>query len=203
MSGPKQKPADAEMKSDTKVRMIIIAAPSGAGKSSFVERVTAEFPRLCDTVTFTTRSIRAGESEGHPYHFVSKERFLELRENGFFVEWAVVHENLYGTPIYQLEDAWKNDKVIIMDIDVQGAETFKRTFPDAKTIFILPPSVDELRRRVTKRDGRIPADLEIRMKNAEREIEHAVHFDYQLVNDDFDKSYREFKKIIEDLLGRR
>ncbi len=186
-----------------KVRMIIIAAPSGAGKSSFVDRITAEIPRLRDTITYTTRGMRAGESEGHPYHYVSKEKFLELREQGFFVEWAVVHENLYGTPYHQLEDAWAKDEVIIMDVDVQGASTFKRKFPDAATIFILPPSIEELRRRVTKRDGKVPSDLEVRMANAEREIQRAGEFDFQLVNDQFDKSYQEFKKIIEDLLARR
>jgi guanylate kinase len=183
--------------------MIILAAPSGAGKSSFVDRITGEISRLRDTVTYTTRKMRAGESEGHPYHFVSIARFEELKAQGFFVEWAIVHDNFYGTPMYQLEEAWARDEVIIMDVDVQGAETFKRKFPDAATIFILPPSIDELRRRVTKRDGQIPADLEIRMANAEREIMRAREFDFQLVNDDFDKSYQQFKKIIEDLLTRR
>ena len=186
-----------------KVRMIIIAAPSGAGKSSFVDRITREIPRLRDTVTYTTREMRAGESEGVPYHFVSKDKFLELREQGFFVEWAVVHGNLYGTPMNQLEMAWSRDEVIIMDIDVQGAETFKRKFPDAVSVFILPPSIDELRRRVTKRDGRVPHDLEVRMKNAEREIARSDEFDYKIVNDDFDKSYLQFKKIIEELVSRR
>ena len=186
-----------------KVRMIIIAAPSGAGKSSFVDKITKEIPRLRDTVTYTTRSMRAGESEGNPYHFVSKEKFLELRSQDFFVEWAVVHENLYGTPYHQLEEAWAKDEVIIMDVDVQGAATFKRKFPDAASIFIVPPSIDELRRRVTKRDGKVPADLEIRMKNAEVEMTRAGEFDFKVVNDDFNESYRQFKKIIEDLLARR
>ena len=186
-----------------KVRMIIIAAPSGAGKSSFVERITREVPRLRDTVTYTTRAIRAGESESNPYHFVSKEKFLQLREEGFFVEWAVVHENLYGTPYHQLEDAWAKDEVIIMDVDVQGASTFKRKFPDAVTVFILPPSIEELRRRVTKRDGRVPHDLEVRMANAEREILRAPEFDYRIINDQFDKSYQEFKKVVEELLARQ
>lgn len=185
-----------------KVRMIIIAAPSGAGKSSFVARINQEFPRLRDTVTFTTRPMRAGESEGQPYHFVSREKFEDLKAQGFFVEWAVVHNNLYGTPYYQLEEAWGRDEVIIMDVDVQGAATFKQKFPDAISIFILPPSIDELRRRVTKRDGRVPADLEVRMANAEREIQRAGEFDFRLVNDDFEKSYQQFKKIIEDLLAR-
>lgn len=186
-----------------KVRMIIIAAPSGAGKSSFVDKITREIPRLRDTVTYTTRAIRAGESEGNPYHYVSREKFEDLRDKGFFVEWAVVHNNLYGTPYHQLEEAWAKDEVIIMDVDVQGADTFKKKFPDAATIFILPPSIDELRRRVVKRDQKVPADLEVRMKNAEIEVQRAKDFDFQLVNDDFDKSYQQFKKIVEDLLARR
>ncbi len=186
-------------------RMIIIAAPSGAGKSSFVDRITRELPRLCDTVTYTTRAVRAGESEGDPYHFVSPERFEELVQQNFFAEWAYVHHNRYGTPFYQLEDAWRADRVIIMDVDVQGADTFKRKFPDARSIFILPPSIDELRRRVTKRDSRASedADLEVRMKNADLEIQQAGRFDFQVVNDDFNKSYQEFKKIIDDLISRR
>ena len=191
------------MSGGPKCKMIIIAAPSGAGKSSFVERITREVPRLRDTVTYTTRSIRAGESEGNPYHYITTDKFRELRESGFFVEWAVVHNNLYGTPYYQLEEAWKRDEVIIMDVDVQGAETFKRKFPDAASIFILPPSVDELRRRVVKRDQKVPEDLEVRMANAALEIARASEFDYQLINDDFGKSYQEFKKIIEELLTRR
>lgn len=181
--------------------MIIIAAPSGAGKSSFVGRITKEMPRLRDTVTYTTRAMRAGESESNPYHFVSKEKFEALVKEDYFVEYAVVHGNLYGTPYYQIREAWDRNEVVIMDVDVQGAETFKRKFPDdAVSIFILPPSIEELRRRVVKRDGKVPADLDVRMANAEKEIQRSKEFDYCLVNDDFENSYRQFKKIIEDLL---
>jgi guanylate kinase len=88
-----------------------------------------------------------------------------------------------------------------MDVDIQGAATFKAKFPDAKSIFILPPSIEELRRRVTKRDGRVPEDLEVRMQNAEKELKEASKFDYQLINDDFEVSYLRFKKIVEELLG--
>ena len=184
-----------------KARMIIIAAPSGAGKSSFVDRITKELPRLRDTVTYTTRTMRNGESEGNPYHFIERAEFEKRIGEDFFVEWAVVHGNLYGTPYHQIREAWEKDQVIIMDVDVQGAETFKKKFPqDAVSIFILPPSIDELRRRVVKRDGKVPADLEVRMKNAEKEIQRAGEFDYKLVNEDFEKSYREFKKIIEEIL---
>lgn len=183
-----------------RTRMVIVVAPSGAGKSSFVERICREEPRLVDTVTYTTRTMRAGESQGHPYHFVSKAKFEELLDQGFFVEWAKVHTNFYGTPLHQLEEAWRANQCIIMDVDIQGAATFKSKYPDAKTIFILPPSIDELRRRILKRDAKVPEDMDVRMANAEKEIAQAHLSDFQVVNDVFETSYAEFKKIIEDLL---
>lgn len=183
--------------------MIIVAAPSGAGKSSFVERVTKEISVLVDTVTYTTRAMRDGESEGKPYHFVSRPKFQELVASGFFVEWAEVHTNLYGTPLYQLEDAWAKNKVVIMDVDVQGAKTFKKKYPKASTIFILPPSIEELRRRVERRDKGRTQNLEVRMANASREIARAEEFDYQVVNDDFERSFGEFKKLVESLIAGR
>ena len=184
-----------------KTKMIIVAAPSGAGKSSFVERICREDSRLEDTVTYTTRSMRAGESQGHPYHFVSRAEFEALLEKNYFVEWAKVHTNLYGTPLSQLESAWSRGKCIIMDIDVQGAATFKAKYPDvSKSVFILPPSIDELRRRISKRDAKVPEDIEVRMQNAKKEIALAGNFDYQIVNDVFETSFSEFKKIIEALL---
>jgi guanylate kinase len=184
-----------------KTKMIIVAAPSGAGKSSFVERICSEDSRLEDTVTYTTRKMRSGESQGVPYYFVSQEEFQTMVDRNFFVEWAKVHTNLYGTPINQLEAAWAKGRCIIMDVDVQGAATFKAKFPqDSKSIFILPPSIDELRRRIAKRDGKLPEDFEVRMRNAEFEMSKAGEFDYQVINDVFENSYAEFKKIIESLL---
>jgi guanylate kinase len=180
--------------------MIIVAAPSGAGKSSFVERISQEDNRLVDIITYTTRAQRRGESQGRPYHFVSREEFERLLNEDFFVEHARVHENMYGTPIDQLEKAWDLGKCVIMDVDVQGAETFRRKFPRSKSIFILPPSIDELRRRVFKRDGKVPGDIEVRMTNAEKEISRAHEFDFQIVNDIFETSYAEFKKIVAGLL---
>ncbi len=184
-----------------KTRMIIVAAPSGAGKSSFVEKISQEDSRLVDIITFTTRSMRKGESSGHPYHFISGDDFRNKIEQNFFVEWAKVHTNYYGTSYESLENAWKVGKTAIMDIDIQGVLTFKSKFPDAKTVFILPPSIDELRRRIAKRDGGMPHDIEVRMANAEKELREASKFDYQIVNDVFEHSYAEFKKIVEELLG--
>jgi guanylate kinase len=184
-----------------KAHLIIVAAPSGAGKSSFVEKISKEDPRLFDVITYTTRMQRKGESEGAPYHFISLKDFQKKIEEGFFVEWAKVHTNLYGTSRESIEGAWKQGKCAIMDVDIQGVATFKGKYPDSKTIFILPPSIDELRRRIEKRDGGIPADIEVRMANAEKEIQEAQKFDYRIINDNFEQSYGEFKKIIEKLLG--
>lgn len=182
--------------------LIIVVAPSGAGKTSFLDRIILEEKVLEDTITYTTRGMRAGEREGVPYHFITPDRFRELLNQDFFVEWAQVHGNLYGTSRKQIEEIWQRGRVPIMDVDVQGARTFKAKYPGAKAIFILPPSIDELRQRVIRRDGKTP-DLEIRMRNAEIEIQAASEFDYQLVNDVFETSYKQFKNIVEEILKSR
>ncbi len=188
------------MTRSNKAQMIILSAPSGAGKSSFIDRILKEFPKIKDTITYTTRAMRTGESEGNPYHFVTKERFRQLMEEGFFVEHAHVHENFYGTPLHQIHDAEKEGRVLIMDVDVKGAATFKNKYPAAVSIFILPPSMEELKRRIQGRDKKLPEDLEIRLINAQMEMSLAHTFDFRIVNDDFEESYQQFKKIIEDLL---
>ena len=184
-----------------KTRLIIVAAPSGAGKSSFVDRITAEDSRIHDVITYTTRSMRHHEKPGKPYYFITKEDFEKKRDLNFFVEWAQVHTNLYGTSYEELEGAWKLGKIAIMDIDIQGMKTFKSKFPDARTVFILPPSIEELKRRVIRRDGVPPVDLDVRMQNAEKEMAIAHEFDVQIINDDFDRSFAEFKKIVENWLA--
>jgi guanylate kinase len=184
-----------------KTRMIIVAAPSGAGKSSFVEKLAAEEPRLHDVITYTTRTMRHHESQGKPYFFIPKEEFEKKVQQDFFIEWANVHTNLYGTSYEQVQMAWAKDKVVIMDIDIQGVVTFKSKFPDAKTVFILPPSIDELRRRVIKRDGTPPPDLEVRMANAAKEMLKANEFDVQITNDNFERSFAEFKKTVENWIA--
>src|SRR5262245_13412001 len=105
--------------------MIVVAAPSGAGKSSFVEKIAKEDSRLVDIITYTTRPMRKGESQGHPYFFISEDDFKKKINDGFFVEWAHVHTRMYGTPYDQLESAWSKGLCVIMDVDVQGTATFK------------------------------------------------------------------------------
>ena len=183
-----------------KTPLIIVSAPSGAGKSSLCDRALKEIPELVDSISFTTRQARAGESQGAPYFFVSSTEFKEKRDQGFFIEWAEVHGNLYGTPRYQLDDAWKAKKHLIMDVDVQGAASLKRLYPTATSIFILPPSIESLRHRIITRDQGKTPNLETRLKNAEHEIAQAHHFDFHVVNDDFEVAYTQFKKIIEELV---
>jgi len=181
--------------------MILLIGPSGVGKSSFLDKALIDFPVLRDTITYTTRAMRTGESQGQPYHFVTKERFRELLEKNFFVEHAEVHGNLYGTPRDQIEESWRLGRVVIMDIDVQGAKTFKAQFPQALAIFVVPPSIDALRQRIISREGKVPGDIEVRMRTAEKEMTLADRFDRRLVNDDFHAAYAQLKKLIEEFLG--
>lgn len=181
--------------------MLILAGPSGAGKSSLVERIIKEYPlQIEDTVTFTTRAMRAGEQEGAPYHFVIRSRFEELIKQDYFVEWAEVHGNLYGTPHQQIFDIWSRSRMVVMDVDVQGARTFKGKYPQALAVFIHPPNIEALRERLRRRDGEKLRDLELRLENARIELAQADWFDCQLVNQDFENCYHALKKIIEDHL---
>ncbi|HEX4924529.1 MAG TPA: guanylate kinase [Bdellovibrionales bacterium] len=186
-----------------KTPLIVVSAPSGAGKSSFCKKALEDFKELTYSISYTTRPPREGEVEGNPYHFVDRKKFLELKDQGFFIETAEVFNNLYGTPKNEVERAKKLGKFLIMDIDVQGADSFRRYFPDATYIFILPPSVDELRRRLMLRDKGKTQNLEIRLKKATDEMNQAPRFNHQVLNDDFNSAYAQFKKIIEELIKSR
>ena len=179
-------------------RIVILVGPSGAGKSTLVERLTKDCPELVtDLVTCTTRPMRPGEAEGNPYHFFTEERFKELIDEGYFVEWALVHNDYKGTSKGSIERIWDEGQTALVDVDIQGARTFSQIYPkEAFSIFILPPSIDELRRRVMDRDDGGTSDLDLRMKNAMKEIRCAEEFNYQVVNSDLDKAYAEMKEII-------
>ena len=179
--------------------LIIVSAPSGAGKSSFCNKALKEFPTLVHSISYTTRTPRFGESNGDHYFFITEKEFLNLIEKGFFAEWAKVHSHYYGTSKEQLSKAWKNGLTVIMDIDVQGASQLKKQYPLAHTIFILPPSIDELKKRLQKRDDKTDS-LELRLKNAEEEMKLADQYKHQIINDNFDHSYASFRKIIESIV---
>lgn len=179
---------------------ILLIGPTAVGKSTLLDRALEEFPRLIDIITYTTRAKRKGESEGHPYHFVTETQFKKLIEENFFVEWANVHGKMYGTPRDQVQRAWEQNRVVIIDIDVQGAKRFRSEYPGIRTVFIMPPSIDALRLRFRKRGVTNEVDLQTRLESAEREMAQAKDFDQVLVNDDFEVAYAEFRKIIEKLL---
>lgn len=180
--------------------LIIVSAPSGAGKSSFCNKALKEFPTLVHSISYTTRTARPRESNGDHYFFVTEKEFLNLIEKGFFAEWAKVHSHYYGTSKEQLSKAWEKGLTVIMDIDVQGASQLKKQYPLAHTIFILPPSIEELKKRLQKRDTKTDS-LALRLKNAEEEMKMADQYKYKIVNDNFDHSYEKFRKIIKGIVA--
>jgi guanylate kinase len=184
-----------------KPRLIIVCAPSGAGKSTLCSKVVMEYPEIIENVSFTTRLPRGKEEDGVDYFFVDQAEFDEKTSRDFFVEWAKVHDNSYGVSQAQIETALAAGRPLILDIDVQGAKTLTKKFPDALTIFVLPPSIEELKRRLALRDKGLTQNLELRIQNASREVNEAHHFKYRVVNDDLERAYGEFKNIVEIELG--
>lgn len=182
-------------------KMIVIAAPSGTGKNTFIDKALKIFPRLKDVTTFTTRSMRPGESEGLPYHFVSEEKFHKLIEEDFFVEWAKVHIYYYGTPWDEIQMHWKRGNAVVMDVDVKGAQTFRTKFPQCLSVFIEPPNLEVLKDRILKRDGKLPHDIEVRMQSAKVEMERAHEFDHRIINDDFETAFNHFKDVVGQYLN--
>ena len=180
--------------------MIIVSAPSGAGKSSFCNQALKDFPLLMHSISHTTRPPRSGEVNGNPYFFVTEQQFQQLIHEDLFAEWAIVHSHCYGTSKEQLQRIWDDGKYVIMDIDVQGAEILKKQYPQAHTIFILPPSLKELEKRLQTRDNGQTKNLKIRLENAKKEMEMARHYKYQVINDQFDTSYQQFQKILDGIL---
>lgn len=181
-------------------KVLLIIGPTAVGKSSVLNRALSDYPLLVDIITYTTRPMRSGESEGNPYHFVSEDEFKKRVKEGFFLEWATVHGRLYGTPRDQVEDAGREGRVVLIDIDVQGAKTMMKEFPHAVTIFLKPPSIDALRQRFIKRGVTSESDLAKRLESAQNELAQAEHFQHVVTNDDFDEAYVEIRKVIEKLL---
>ncbi len=182
-------------------KIITVVGPSGAGKSTLIVMGLKDFPLLEDAITHTTRSMRKEETEVHPYHFVTKQRFEQLIEEKFFVEWAYVHGNLYGVSRKELERIWNQNKVPILDVDVQGAKTLQTIFSHVYLIFVHAPSFDSMRKRLEKRGSDLK-DIELRVEIAKKELEFAPFCHYQILNQEIEESYLQFKKIIETLLSK-
>ncbi len=179
--------------------LIIISSPSGAGKSTLCKMIIQNDPLTKLSISATTRQKRPGEIDGQHYYFIDEEKFAQMLQNQEFVENAVVFENNYGTPKKMVEDALKNGNEVLFDIDWQGARQLKEKFDkDAViSIFILPPSMDELERRLRNRASDPEEILQVRMKKALDEISHFNEYDYILVNDDLDSTYKKIRAIID------
>lgn len=175
---------------------IIIAAPSGGGKTSLVKALVETMPSLAVSVSHTTRPIRAGEQDGVNYNFVSKDEFAALLQRQAFVEHAKVFDNFYGTSREWLEKQLNNGIDVILEIDWQGAQQLRATLPNVISIFILPPSLEVLRQRLIERGQDNPNIIEKRMQKARNEISHYVEFDYLVVNDDFKSALTDLQAII-------
>ncbi len=178
--------------------LVILSSPSGAGKTTLTKRLLTEFPDLRFSVSHTTRAPRAGEVDGKDYHFVTRDGFEERVQNTRFLEWAEVHGNLYGTSFGEIERA-KADPAcrgMIFDIDYQGARQIRAKLPGITGIFILPPTMPELLRRLRGRASETEEVVQRRYDVAQREIEHYAFFDYLVVNDELNVAFERMKGIL-------
>ncbi len=174
---------------------LIICAPSGTGKTTLVQRLRQEFPNFAYSVSCTTRAPRGQEVDGKDYHFLSVEEFLRRRDAGAFAEWANVHGNYYGTPLGPVLDTLKAGRDLLFDIDVQGAAQLHLSLPRGVYVFLLPPSMSELERRLRGRGTDEEASIARRLANADAEIRQAHWFDAWIVNDDLDAAYDHLRAV--------
>ena len=165
--------------------LYIVSAPSGAGKTSLVKALVDAQPQVRVSVSHTTRAMRPGEVDGVNYHFVSREEFLARLERNEFLEHAEVFGNLYGTSQRWLEQTLAEGYALMLEIDWQGAQQVRRLMPQAKSIFILPPTQEALRQRLNNRGQDSDEIIEKRMREAVSEMSHYVEYDYLVINDDF------------------
>jgi guanylate kinase len=176
--------------------LIIVSAPSGAGKTTLVAGALGRDSRARPSISFTSRRPRAGEEEGVHYHFISRAEFGAMIANGDFLEWAEVHGNLYGTSRRAVEEMRSSGSDVILTIDIQGAAQARRLFPDVVSIFVMPPSLDALARRLESRGTDTAQDRLLRLDSALHEMEQYVNFDYVVINDDLDRAIDELVAII-------
>jgi guanylate kinase len=176
--------------------LFIIAAPSGGGKTSLVNALLKDDPQLVLSVSHTTRAARPGETNGQQYHFVDEAEFDQMVEAGEFMEHARVFDHYYGTNRNSVALQLKQGRDVILEIDWQGARQVRNVFPECCSIFIIPPSLDDLRKRLTGRGQDSAKVIQRRMRDARAEISHWAEFDHLVVNDDFDIALEDLRAII-------
>lgn len=175
---------------------IVLAAPSGAGKTTLARLLVDRNEDVAFSISATTRPARPKEQDGRDYHFVDDETFARMIERRELAEWAVVHGRRYGTPRREITSAIERGRTVVLDIDVQGARQVRKMFPDALLVFVLPPSAEELYRRLSARASEDPEERGRRLRNALREMEAVPEFDYVVVNDDLEGAYARLEGIV-------
>jgi guanylate kinase len=176
--------------------LFVVAAPSGAGKSSLVRALLELDSYVQPSVSHTTRAPRGQEKHGREYYFVSKPEFDAMVQADAFLEWANVHDQRYGTSKKAIEERMTQGADVILEIDFQGAMQVKKIFANAVTIFVLPPSWEELRSRLERRGEDAPEVIELRLRNAALEVAQAQHFDFVIINEMFDRALFDLKAIV-------
>jgi guanylate kinase len=177
-------------------QLYVIAAPSGAGKSSLVKALLELDSHVHPSISHTTRAPRGQEKHGREYYFISTDEFDEMVKTGAFVEWASVHGRQYGTSKTIIEDRISKGGDVILEIDFQGALQIRKIFANAVLIFILPPSWEELRSRLERRGEDAPEIIDLRLKNAALEVAQAKEFDFVIINELFDRALFDLKAIV-------
>ena len=184
-------------------KIIVITAPSGAGKTSITRYLLHKYPQLAFSVSAATREVRYYEKDGRDYYFLKTDDFKQKIQQNEFVEWEMVYEGkYYGTLKSELQRIWDNDQCPLLDIDVKGAIHVKQQYPEtALTIFIQPPSVEELKRRLQSRGTETAESLQARVNKASYEISFKEHFDKTILNDDLEKACAKAEEIITEFLS--
>ena len=177
-------------------KLFVITAPSGAGKSSLINALLEQDRSLKLSISYTTRQPRPGEKDGREYHFVDEPTFLAMRSRGEFLESAQVHGNHYGTAKKVVDEALARGDDLLLEIDWQGAQQVRRLYPRSVGIFILPPSFEELERRMHKRGQDAEEVIRRRLENAREELSHQGEFNYAIINKDFDAARQDLAEII-------
>lgn len=174
--------------------ILVISGPSGAGKSTLIKRLLAEESGIYFSISHTTRKPRENEVDGKNYFFINKAEFEADIENGYFLEWAKVHECYYGSSLRPVKKALEEKKLVLFDIDVQGFFLLKKIYPDLNSVFITTKDASSLKQRLLKRAD--TQNLETRLLNAKEEMSFIKDYDALIINDEFEKSYEEFKAVV-------
>lgn len=181
---------------ERKGKLFVFAAPSGAGKTTLVHAVVTKHPELRFSISYTTRAPRKNEADGVDYLFVTKPEFMRLRDQGEMLEFAEVFDNFYATSRSQVEQHLADDRNVILEIDWQGARQVRESMPDCITIFILPPSVEELERRLRDRRTDAPEVIERRLRDAVSDMSHWDEFDHVIINDDLNRAISDLEDVL-------